>query len=173
MSLYALGNMIPKVEVGTYISPAAHVIGDVHIGPTCWIGPGAVIRGDFGHIEIGSCTAIEENCVIHCYPDRICCIGNYVTIGHGALIHGMKIENYASVGMGASVGLDAVLREWSVIGEGAVVRARQAIPAYSIAVGSPAKVIGTLDDERKAFWEHGKKLYVELVQRYLDGLRPL
>lgn len=173
MTLFALGGKAPVVEKGSYISPAAQVIGPVRIATGCWIGPGAVLRADFGPIRIGSWTAVEENCVIHCKPGTECVVGAHVTIGHGAIVHGALIEDWASVGMGAVIGVDAKLGKWSLVGEGAVVRSRQEVPAETIVAGTPARVIGTMDAERRVFWEEGKRHYEDLVARYLEGLAPL
>ncbi len=173
MTLYSLGGNAPVVEEGSYVSPAAHVIGPVRIGTGCWIGPGAVIRADFGPINIGPWTAIEENCVVHCKPGAECTIGARVTIGHGAVVHGALIADWASVGMGAVIGVDARLGAWSLVGEGAVVKSRQEVLPESIVAGNPAKVIGTMDAVRKAFWEEGKRHYEDLARRYLEGLAPL
>jgi carbonic anhydrase/acetyltransferase-like protein (isoleucine patch superfamily) len=173
VTLFALGGLAPSVEGGSYISPAAHIIGPVRIGAGCWIGPGAVIRADFGPIIIGARTAVEENCIIHCKPGAECVVGSHVTIGHGAVIHGARIDDWASVGMGAVIGVDAQLGEWSLVGEGAVVKSRQRVQPGTIVAGTPATAIGTMDGDRKAFWIEGKRLYEELVVRYLEGLSPL
>ena len=173
MSLYSFEGKSPEVSPKTYISPAAHLIGDVHVDHDCWIGPGAVIRADFGTIRIGAYSAVEENCVIHCMPDRVCSIGRYVTLGHGAMIHCRLIEDYASVGMGTVVSMDAVLRTWCVVGEGSLVKARQEIPAESIAVGSPARVIKRLEGAAKEYWVEGKEIYADLARRYLQGLKAV
>lgn len=173
MSLYALESMRPNVADGTFVHPAAHVIGDVHIGTGCWIGPGAVIRADFSPILIGDYTAIEENCVVHSQPDIECRIGDFVTIGHGAIIHGASIGNYATIGMGSVIGMESRVGLWAIVGEGSVVRSRQAIPPETIVAGVPARFIRDLDEGRKAFWQNGKQLYRALARRYLEGFRPL
>lgn len=173
MGLFALKDRVPSVEEGSYVDPDAHIIGDVHIGPGCWIGPGAAIRADFGTIKIGSYTAVEENCVIHCRPECICRIGDYVTIGHGALLHGVTIEDFVTVGMGSVVGVNSVLKRWCILGEGTIVKSNQEISPGAVAVGSPAKEVKVLSDEEKAHQKDLKQYYVELPKRYLDGLKPL
>jgi phenylacetic acid degradation protein len=173
MSLYALESMRPNVADETFVHPAAHVIGDVHIGTGCWIGPGAVIRADFSPILIGDYTAIEENCVVHSQPDVECRIGDFVTIGHGAIIHGASIGDYATIGMGSVIGMEAQVGFWAIVGEGSVVKSRQVIPPETIVAGVPARFIRDLDEERKAFWQDGKQLYRALARRYLEGFRPL
>ena len=154
------------------MSPAAHVIGSVRIGTGCWIGPGAVLRADFGPIRIGPYTAIEENCVIHCKPGVECDIGEYVTIGHGTIVHAASICDYASVEMGAVIGVDAKLGRWCIVGEGSVVKSRQEVEPETVVAGIPAQVIGRLDEKRRAFWKNGKRLYVELVRMFAEGGAP-
>ena len=173
MSMYSLEGRKPLVSEGAYVSPSAEVIGDVRIGTGCWVGPGAVLRGDFNRITIGEHTAIEENCVVHAQPETACRIGDSVTIGHGAIIHGALVDDFATIGMGVVVGMQARIGRWAIIGEGAVVKSRQEIPPETIAAGVPAEVIRELDPERKAFWSNGKRLYRDLARRYLEGLRPL
>lgn len=173
MSLYSLEGRKPCVATGTYVSPAAHLIGDVRVGAGCWIGPGAVIRADFAPITIGENTAIEENCVVHSQPETPCRIGDSVTIGHGAIIHGALVDDFATIGMGVVVGMQAKIGRWAIVGEGSVVKSRQEIPPEKIAAGVPAKIVRDLDEERKAFWMNGKRLYRDLTRRYLEGLQLL
>ncbi len=173
MGLYELEGRVPRVEEGAYVSPTAQVIGDVRIGADCWIGPGAVLRGDFGSITIGAYTAVEENCVIHCYPDKECVVGKYVTIGHNATVHAVRIGDYTTIGMGAVIGVDAKVGEWCIVGEGAVVRSRQDVPPETIVAGVPAEPIGVLDEAKKDFRMIGKRLYADLARRYREGLKPI
>jgi carbonic anhydrase/acetyltransferase-like protein (isoleucine patch superfamily) len=164
----------PRIGAGTYVHPSADVFGDVTIGEGCWIGPGARIRGDYGTIIIGDCCSVEDNCVIHVRPGERTTIGSWVTIGHGAVVHNVKmICDYVIVGMGAVVSDWSVVGEWGVVGEGAVVRQGQEIPAQRIAVGVPARVLDKrVSDEYKAQWTHFKETYVDLARRYAEGYRP-
>jgi carbonic anhydrase/acetyltransferase-like protein (isoleucine patch superfamily) len=163
----------PRIGSGTYIHPSADVLGDVIIGERCWIGPGARIRGDYGTIIIGGHCSVEDNCVVHVRPGEQTTIGNWVTIGHGAVIHNVReIGDHAIVGMGAVVSDWATLGTWSVVGEGAVVRQGQEIPAERVAVGVPARVLHkTVSDAYKAEWTRFKQTYVDLAQRYAEGYR--
>ncbi len=163
----------PEIGAGSYVHPSADVLGDVTIGRGCWIGPGARIRGDYGTIVIGHHCSVEDNCVIHVRPGEQTTIGNWVTVGHGAVIHNVKaIRDYVIVGMGAVVSDWAVVGEWGVVGEGAVVRQGQEIPPERIAVGVPARVLDkTVSDAYKAQWTHFKETYVELARRYSEGYR--
>ena len=161
----------PEIGDGTYVHPSADVFGHVKIGANCWIGPGARIRGDYGRIVIGDSTSVEDNCVIHARPNEQTTIGDWVTVGHGAIIHNATIEDWAVLGMGSIVSDWAVVGEWAVVAEGAVVRQNQAVPPSRIAVGTPARVLEkTVGDEYKAEWTHWKKVYADLARRYPVGL---
>jgi carbonic anhydrase/acetyltransferase-like protein (isoleucine patch superfamily) len=164
----------PEIGSDTYVHPSADVLGDVTIGEGCWIGPGARIRGDYGTIVIGDHCSIEDNCVIHVRPGEQTTIGDWVTVGHGAVIHNVnRIHDFVIVGMGAVVSDWAVVGEWGVVGEGAVVRQGQEIPAEHIAVGIPARVLDkTVSEDYKAQWMAFKETYVDLARRYREAYRP-
>ena len=104
---YSFRNRAPQSGKETYVSEHAIVIGDVKIGDNCYIGHGAMLRGDYGSIEIDSGTAIEEGVVIHAPPGERCQIGKKVTIGHGAIIHSSYIGDFASIGVGAVISIYA------------------------------------------------------------------
>lgn len=160
------------MAAGSYVHPAADVIGDVQVGSGCWIGPGARLRGDYGRIVIGDNTSVEDNCVIHARPGEQTTIGNWVTIGHGAIVHNATVHDYALLGMGSIVSDWAVVGTWAVVAEGAVVRQRQEIPSERIAVGTPARLLDQpVSEQHKAQWRAWKQLYVELAARYAAGLR--
>ncbi len=171
MTIGSFEGQTPRIGTGTYVHPSADVFGNVTIGDSCWIGPGARIRGDYGTIVIGDFCSVEDNCVIHVRPGEQTTIGNWVTIGHAAVIHNVRvIHDYVIVGMGAVVSDWTVVGEWSVVGEGAVVRQGQEIPSEHIAVGVPAHVLDKeVSDEYKAQWTHFKQTYVDLARRYHDG----
>ena len=174
MSIYEFEKKKPRIGRDTFVFDSADVIGDVNIGENCYIGPGARIRGDYGSIRIGNNTAIEENVVIHARPDDITKIGNYVTIGHGSIIHNAVIQNWAVIGMGAIVSDWAEIGEWAVVAEGAVVKNKQKIPNRSIAVGVPANVVSEISDEYEKQWTKYKKIYIDLARKRLpDSLKEI
>jgi phenylacetic acid degradation protein len=163
----------PIIGRGTYVHPSADVFGDVTIGEECWIGPGARIRGDYGTILIGNRSSVEDNCVIHARPEETTRIGDWVTLGHGAIIHNATIEDWVIVGMGGIVSDWAVVGEWAAVGEGAVVRQHGKVPERGIAVGVPARVIEKrVTDEYVEEWTRWKRVYVDLARRYPAGLGP-
>jgi len=160
----------PEIDDRAYVFPNATVIGAVKIGKNTWIGPGAVLRGDYGEIEIGDYSAIEDNCVIHARPGEKTTIGEQVTIGHLSVIHTGQVHDWAVVGMNVTVSDFAVVGSWAAIGEGAVVKNKQEIPNEAIAVGVPAKVIGKVNDEYKRLWTDYKHNYNTFCERYKQNL---
>jgi carbonic anhydrase/acetyltransferase-like protein (isoleucine patch superfamily) len=172
--LYAFDGRNPEIGRDVYISDHAVVIGDVKIGDGCYVGPGAILRGDYGRIEIGSGTAVEENVTIHAPPERVCQIGKKVTLGHGAIVHAKCIGDLAVVGMGAVLSLGVEVGEKAIIAEGAVVKMNQKVSAGVVVAGNPAKVIRDVTPEDERRWEKGKQLYIDLAKKYLKiGLQPM
>ncbi|MHA2226641.1 MAG: gamma carbonic anhydrase family protein [Candidatus Hodarchaeales archaeon] len=173
MVLFQFEDRIPKVGKDTYTAHSAEVIGDVLIGNNCYIGPGAKIRGDYSSIQIGDRTSIQENCVIHAFFEKSCIIGNDVVVGHGAIIHGSTIKNNVVIGMGAIIGDNTLIKDWCLIGAGAVVRDGQVLEEESLAVGVPAKVVRKISETNKMIIEHSAKIYSQLAPRYIDGLKEI
>ncbi len=173
--IYEFEGKRPKIGKGSYVAESAVIIGDVNIGERCFIAPGAVLRGDYGSIVIGDGTAIEDNVVVHARPGETTVIGKRVTIGHGAIIHTPKIDDWAVIGMGAIVSDFAEVGRWAAVGEGAVVKNNQKIPEERIAVGVPAKVLDRkISEEYKRQWTEFKKIYEGLAEkRYPEGLRKI
>lgn len=172
--IYSFDDRRPKIGVHTYISPQALIIGDVNIEDHCYVGPGTILRGDYGSITIGSGTAVEEGVIIHAAPSQLCKIGAHVTLGHGAVIHCEQIEDYAVIGMGAILSLDSQIGTWAIVAEGSVVKRKQRIPHDTVVAGSPAKEIRKVSAHDKSFWLPAKQLYVDLATKYLSiGLQPI
>lgn len=172
--LYRFDGKQPVVGKETYVSALATVIGDVVIGDNCYIGHGAIIRGDYGRIEIGSGTAVEEGAVIHCPPKEIHSIGERVTIGHGAVIHGKSIGSHAVIGLGSAVSIWSEVGEWAIVAEGAVVKRSQVVPAKVVVAGNPARIVRQVNAEDQKFWNWGKQLYIDLAKKYLkEGMIPV
>lgn len=166
MAIYEFEGRVPQISSKAYIFPNATVIGDVKIGDETWIGPGAVLRGDYGTINIGSYTAIEDNCVIHARPGETTNIGDHVTVGHLSVIHTGQISDWAVIGMNSTISDFAKVGKWSAVGEGAVVKSNSTIDDENIAVGVPAKVIGNISEEYRELWIKYKKNYNTFCTRY-------
>jgi carbonic anhydrase/acetyltransferase-like protein (isoleucine patch superfamily) len=171
---YSFDGKSPVIGRETYVSETAILVGDIVIGDNCYIGHGAILRGDYGSIRIGNGTAVEEGVVIHAPPDEICNIGNRVTIGHGAVIHCAAIADNATIGMGAILSIRSEIGENTIVAEGTVVKMSQQIPAGVLAAGNPARVKGDLSSDSSKFWEWGKQLYIDLAKKYLKiGMKKI
>jgi len=166
--LYKFDGKQPIVGKDTYISELAQVIGNVRIGSNCYIGHGAILRGDYGTIEIGDGTAVEEGVIIHAPPNETNRIGKKVTIGHGAILHGKHIGDLAVIGMGAVISIWSEVGEETIIAEGSVVRMNQVVPAKKVAAGNPARVVRPVNDKDNEMWSWGKQVYIDLAKKYLD-----
>ena len=165
--MYRFDGNEPMIGAGSYVSELAMVIGNVIIAENSYIGHGAILRGDYGKIIIGSGTAVEEGTVVHAPPQGVCLIGNHVTLGHGAIIHCDEIEDYAVIGMGAVISMHAKVGTWAIVAEGGVVKARQVVPARIVAAGSPAEFVRDVEDRDMEFWTWGKQIYVDLAAKCL------
>lgn len=168
--LYSFAGKSPVIDETAFVSEQAVIIGDVEIGARCYIGPGAIIRGDAAKIRIEEEVAIEEGVIIHAGSGGCTesVIGRRVTIGHGAIVHSRSIAPSASIGMGAIISLNAEIGEYTVIAEGAVVKQKQMIPARIIAGGMPAKELRALEERDIRVWEGTKDWYVKLAAAYRD-----
>jgi len=160
---------LPVCGKDIFIAPSADVIGDVTLGNNVNIWFGAAIRGDVAWIKIGDNSNVQDNATVH--VTRVTgptTIGCGVTIGHNAVIHACTIEDNCLIGMGAIILDDAVIGEGSLIGAGAVVTPGTKIPPRSLAVGSPAKVIRTIDDKQYEKIKDNGVHYVKLAAEYIE-----
>ncbi len=140
----------PQINSDTFIADTSVIAGKVTIGKGSSVWFGAVIRGDYDSIEIGESSNIQDQCVLHVVKGKSVKVGDYVTIGHGAVLHGCEIEDGCIVGMGAVILDGAVIGKGSLIGAGALVPEGKVIPPGSLAIGSPAKVVREFTPEQAA-----------------------
>lgn len=166
MSIYKFEGKIPKVSKTSYIHPKSVIIGDVEIGEGCFIGAGAVLRGDFGKIVVGSGTSIQENCVIHVGEGKVSSIDRYVIIAHGAILHDVTIKSYVMVGMGSILMAGVFCEDHVIIGAGTVVKENFHIPSNVVIAGNPAKIVKPLSIDQRRRIHQGVKIYNHLVKRY-------
>jgi len=171
--IYKFGKFIPVVHESSFVHPLAVVIGNVIIGKKCYIGPGAVIRGDWGEIVLKDGVNVQENCTIHVFPGKNIVLEESAHIGHGAIVHGANIGENAMVGMNAVVMDDAYLGKESIVGAMAFVKTGMQIPARSLVVGNPAKVIKQVSDEMLAWKTAGTRLYQRLPADSFEGLEEV
>jgi len=175
MPLYALGDSTPDVpgEGRYWIAPDAHVIGTVRLGVDVGIWFGAVLRGDNAWIEIGDRTNIQEGAMLHTDPGLVLSVGEDVTVGHHAILHGCTIGAGSLVGMGATILNRARIGAGCLIGANALITEGKEFPDHSLIVGSPAKAVRTLDAEAVAQLRQSAAGYVANWKRYAAGLRLL
>lgn len=157
----------PSIDPSVYIAEGAAVIGDVTLeeGVNIWFN--TVLRGDIARIRIGKYTNIQDNSTVHVMGDNQTIIGDYVTVGHGAVVHGCTVGNNCLIGMGATLLGYCEIGENSIIAAGTLVTERTKIPANSMVMGVPGRIIRPLrDDEIKAI--HASAIgYNKLAQEYL------
>ena len=157
----------PQLDASVYVAPGAMLSGDITAGEGCAFWYNAVVRADVNPVRIGKYTNIQDNAVVHEDSGNNTgheggtptIIGDYVTVGHNAIIHGCTIEDYVLIGMGAIVMDGAVVGHGSVIGAGAVVTKYQQIPPYSLVMGIPAKVVRTLDEKSATADGYGQAMH--------------
>ncbi len=173
MGIYRFEDRIPSIGEGSFVFETATVVGDVTLGKDVYVGPGAIIRGDYGKVVIGDRTSIEENVVIHARPDEKTIIGNDVTLGHGCVVHNCTIDDLAVIGMGSVVTDYSHVGKWGIVAEGAVVKTRGEVEEETIVAGIPAKPIKKIDEKFKELWLGFKANYPDLAHRYPKGLERL
>ncbi len=151
----------PKVDPTAFVDESAQVIGDVTIGPESSIWMNVVVRGDVNHIRIGARTNVQDGSVLHVTREtHPLVIGDDVTIGHAAIIHGCTLENHAFIGMGATVMDGAVIGEFALVGAGALVTQGRKVPPRTLVMGSPAKPVRELTDAEVAQIRRSARNYV-------------
>jgi carbonic anhydrase/acetyltransferase-like protein (isoleucine patch superfamily) len=155
---------LPKIHHDCFVAGSADIIGDVEVGSGSSIWYRAVLRGDVSPIKIGNNSNVQDGAVIHTDFNAPAIIGNNVTIGHNAIIHGATIKDNVIVGMGSVILNGAVIGEHSIIGAGAVVTGGKEIPPRSLVLGAPAKVVRSLTDEEIQSIIKNADLYVELAE---------
>ncbi len=156
----------PDINEKTFIADGAKVIGKVTMKEFSSLWLNAVVRGDVSHIEIGRYTNIQDNSVVHVADDYPTIIGDYVTVGHNAIIHGCTIEEHCLIGMGAIILNGAVVGKGSIIAAGAVVKEKQIIPPHSLVVGVPGKVVKFVPEEWDSIHSQAVKYKTLWSQRY-------
>ena len=156
-----------------WVADSARVIGDVYLGHKASVCFGAVIRGDNERIHIGDYSNVQENSVIHTDAGIEVKIGNYVTIGHLAMLHGCEVGDNSLIGIGAVVLNNAKIGKNCIIGAKALVTEGKEIPDNSLVMGAPAKVVKTLTDEQAAMLKMSPLHYSDRCQKFKTGLTEI
>jgi len=162
----------PTLDPSAWVAPGAVVIGDVHIGAESSIWYQAVVRGDVHAIRIGARTNLQDHSMVHVTRARFCCeIGDEVTVGHRATVHGCRVEDGALIGIGAIVLDGAQVGEGAVVGAGAVVPPGARIEAGMVALGLPAKVVRAVGDEERERQRKATLGYVDTAKQHASADR--
>jgi gamma-carbonic anhydrase len=167
MAIHSFDKYIPTIHESSYVAPSADVIGRVTIHELSSVWFNATLRGDINEIVIGPRSNIQDNAVIHLADDYGCYVGELVTVGHSAILHACTVKDEVLIGMGAIILDGAVIGERSIIGAGALVTGGTIIPPGSLVLGSPAKVVRTLNLEEQAKVKTWAKKYVIGSRKYL------
>lgn len=173
MALYAIGGLAPQVATDAWIAPSADLIGDVRLGALASVWFGAVIRADNTPILVGARSNVQEGAVLHSDPGAPCTLGEDVTVGHRAILHGCTIGDRVLVGMGATILNRAVIGADCLIGAGALVTEGKVFPPGHLIVGAPARAIRPLDDAQKALLRASAAVYAAKQREYASGLERI
>ena len=169
MPVLSFKNSHPRLGDNVYVAPGAYVIGDVVIGSSSSVWFNAVIRGDIAPIRIGDETNLQDNVTVHVDRDIPVTVGNRVTVGHNAVLHGCTIEDNALIGINAVILNGAVIGHDSLVAAGSLVTPGIVIPPYSLVMGSPGKVVRSLSEEQTPRAQGMYKRYVQIARTYTSA----
>ena len=173
MPCYSFDGLVPVVDPTAFVHPTACLIGDVIIGPGCYIGPGASLRGDFGRLIVEAGANVQDNCVMHSFPGADAVVEQDGHIGHGAVLHGCRIGRNALVGMNAVVMDGAIVGQEALVAAMSFVKARMVVPPRTLVAGTPARVVRDLTDKERAWKTKGTAEYQELARRCLATMQEV
>ena len=166
--IYRYKEYIPVIDASSFVHPQAAVTGNVIIGKNCYIGPGAALRGDWGQIILEDGCNVQENCTVHMFPGVTVLLMEGSHIGHGAIIHGAMIGKNCLIGMNSVIMDNVVLGNECIIGALTLVKEAEKIPARSLVVGNPGKIIKQVTDEMMAWKTEGTAIYQSLPKIMLE-----
>ena len=167
LRVYAIDGIVPVVDPTAYVHPSAVLIGDVIVGPGCYVGPCASLRGDFSRLILEAGANLQDTCVMHGFPGTDTVVEENGHVGHGAVLHGCRVGRNALIGMNAVIMDNAVIGEASIVAASAFVKASQEIPPRVLVAGMPAKVVRELSDEEIRWKTDGTRTYQDLTLRCL------
>lgn len=171
--IYEFQNVLPTIHASCFLAAGSRIIGDVVLGENVSVWFNVVIRGDVERIRIGKNSNIQDNVVIHVtHFKNPTMVGENVTVGHGAVLHGCTVEDGALIGMNSVVLDRAVIGKGALVAAGAVVTPHTHIPPGMLAAGIPAKVIRPLSDEEKVMVTEGAPNYIMYTAHYRNELEP-
>ncbi|SMH37787.1 gamma carbonic anhydrase family protein [Azospirillum agricola] len=157
MPTYSYQGIVPVVDPTSFVHPAATLIGDVIVGPGCYLGPGASLRGDFGRIVVEGASSVQDNCTIHTSSGNDCLVGLGATVGHGAVLHGCRVGRHTLIGINAVVLDNAEIGEDCLVAALSLVRPDAVFPDRSLIAGNPARLLRTLAPEQITWRNDGAR----------------
>jgi gamma-carbonic anhydrase len=163
----------PDIAKAAFIAWNAEILGGVSLGEGASVWYGAVLRADLASIRLGAGSNAQDGSVFHVDEGQDCVLGDYVTVGHGAVVHACTVGDRCLVGMGAVILDGAAVGEDSIVGAGSLVTQGKVFPPRSLILGSPAKVVRSLTDEEVAGLRKHAEAYVELARRVAKGCREI
>ena len=169
MPIYELGDLIPDISDDAFVHPDAVIIGDVRIGAFSSVWPGAVLRGDGGHIAIGERTSVQDNAVLHTTPETPTTVGDGCLLGHQIHLEACTIEDEVMIGNAAMVLHRCVVRSGAVVAANSVLLNDVEVPSGALAVGTPAVI--KLGRARLEDTRDGVQAYLDRIPLYRAGLR--
>jgi len=169
--IYEFEGIKPVIDKTSFVHPQANVTGNVIIGKHVYVGPGAVIRGDWGKVEIEDGCNIQENCVIHMFPGTTTILKAGAHLGHGCIIHGGIIGENSLIGMNAVIMDDSIIGKECIIGALSFVAAKTVVKDRKLMAGNPAKEIKDVSDKMIKWKTEGTKLYQELPKKCIETLK--
>jgi len=169
--IYDLGEQQTDIADDAFVAPSAILIGDVKLHPESSVWFGAVLRGDIERITIGRGSNIQDGTVCHTDPTNPCSVGEYVTVGHMAMLHGCTIGDNSLIGIGATLMNGSVVGKECIVGAHSLVTEGKQFPDGVVIMGSPAKVVRELNDEDRTKLRANADRYVQRARRYLQELR--
>ncbi|MDP9899180.1 gamma carbonic anhydrase family protein [Variovorax ginsengisoli] len=173
MALYELDGVTPQLGAGAWVADSAQVIGRAVLGENASVWFGAVVRGDTDTLTIGRNSNVQDLSVLHADHGCPLTIGENVTIGHQVMLHGCTIGDNSLIGIQAVVLNNAKIGRNSIVGAGSVVTEGKEFPDNSLIIGSPAKVVRTLDDAAAAKLRQSAEHYVHNARRFATGLKKI
>lgn len=173
MQVYSIDGVTPVVDSSAFVHPSAVLIGDVIIGPHCYVGPSASLRGDFGRLILEEGSNVQDTCVLHGFPGTDTVVEKNGHIGHCAVLHGCRIGENALVGMNAVVLDGAVIGAESIVAANALVKTEFTCEPRSLVVGSPAKVVRQVSDKEVRWKTAGTKAYQDLTLRCFSTMEKV
>lgn len=165
MPCYAIDGLVPVIDPSAFVHPSAELIGDVWVGPGCYVGPCASLRGDFGRIVLHEGVNVQDSCVLHGFPGADTVVEADGHIGHGSVLHGCTVRRGALVGMNAVVMDEAEIGEQAFVAACAFVRAGMKVPPRMLLAGVPGKVLRELSAAEIAWKHEGTLAYQQLARR--------